>query len=63
VMAKSCSLKMMAVPVKVVAGVKPSFQAGTPVALFDAHLVPILANNVFGYDVLGFGLQSPLPIT
>jgi serine/threonine protein kinase len=30
--------KMMAVPVKAAAGVKPSFEAGTPVALFDAHI-------------------------
>jgi eukaryotic-like serine/threonine-protein kinase len=30
--------KMMAVPVKAIAGPKPSFEPGTPVALFDAHL-------------------------
>jgi eukaryotic-like serine/threonine-protein kinase len=43
--------KMMAVPIKAVSAVKPSFEAGTPVALFDAHLAPSPYNNLFEYDV------------
>lgn len=38
--------KMMAVPVKAVAGTKPSFEAGTPVALFDAHMVHSVTNEL-----------------
>ena len=47
--------KMMAVPVKASGGPKPTFEAGTPVALFDAHMVhpPIDAN--FEYDVTADG--------
>ena len=47
--------KMMAVPVKAIAGAKYSFEAGTPVALFDAHLASSPANNVFEYDVTSDG--------
>ena len=46
--------KMMAVPVKALAGPKPSFEAGTPVALFDAHMV-VAANALFEYDVKADG--------
>ena len=44
--------KMMAVPVKAEPGVKPSFEAGAPMALFDAHM---LDNNMFQYDVTADG--------
>jgi eukaryotic-like serine/threonine-protein kinase len=47
--------KMMAVPVKAVAGAKSSFEAGTPAALFDAHLAPSPNNNLFEYDVTSDG--------
>jgi len=47
--------KMMAVPVKADAGSKPSFQAGTPAALFDAHMVPGPSNVLFEYDVTADG--------
>ena len=43
--------KMMVVPVKAVAGAKPSFEAGTPVALFDAHMVHGAFYNLIEYDV------------
>ena len=45
--------KMMAVPVKAAAGAKPSFEAGAPVALFDAHMPVYTAS--FQYDVSGDG--------
>ena len=44
--------KMMAVPVKAVAGTKPSFEAGTPLALFEAHMAP---STGFNYDVTADG--------
>ncbi|HEV2201501.1 MAG TPA: hypothetical protein VGR73_16905 [Bryobacteraceae bacterium] len=47
--------KMMAVPVKAVAGTKPSFEAGTPVALFDAHMAQASINNLIEYDVTADG--------
>ncbi len=47
--------KMMAVPVKAVAGTKASLDVGTPTALFDAHLSPSPANNAFEYDVTADG--------
>jgi eukaryotic-like serine/threonine-protein kinase len=47
--------KMMAVAVKAVAGAKPSFEAGTPVALFDAHMVHAYSNNLIEYDVTADG--------
>jgi eukaryotic-like serine/threonine-protein kinase len=43
--------KMMAVPVKAVAGPKPVFEAGAPVALFEAHIAPTVTNNIVNYDV------------
>jgi hypothetical protein len=43
--------KMMAVTVKAIAGTKPSFEAGTPQPLFDAHLFENVNSNVFEYDV------------
>ncbi len=43
--------KLMAVPVKAVLGAKPSFDAGTPVALFDAHMVHSGGGTGFAYDV------------
>jgi Tol biopolymer transport system component/predicted Ser/Thr protein kinase len=47
--------KMMAVPVKAAAGPKPSFEAGTPVALFDAHMVHRPAGGLIEYDVTADG--------
>jgi hypothetical protein len=66
--------KMMGVPVKAASGPKPSFEAGAPVALFDAHMVFNPINN-FEYDVTadgkrflinttsGSGLVSSPPLT
>jgi len=48
--------KMMSVPVKkAVAGVKPLFEPGAPVALFDAHIAPNADNRYFEYDVAADG--------
>jgi len=47
--------KMMAVPVKAVAGPKPSFEAGTPAALFDAHMATNVNSGLFEYDVTADG--------
>jgi dipeptidyl aminopeptidase/acylaminoacyl peptidase len=47
--------KMMAMPVKAATGVKPSFEAGTPVLLFDAHMVHSAYNNLIQYDVTADG--------
>jgi Tol biopolymer transport system component/tRNA A-37 threonylcarbamoyl transferase component Bud32 len=46
--------KIMSVAVKASAGPKPSFEAGTPLALFDGHLV---GTNItyFNYDVTADG--------
>ncbi len=44
--------KMTAVPIKAIAGAKPFFEAGAPVALFDAHMVHVLG---FEYDVTADG--------
>ena len=43
--------KMMEVQVKAAAGTRPSFEAGIPVALFDAHMAPSMNRNHFQYDV------------
>ena len=61
---------MTAVPIKAVAGAKPSFEAGTPTALFDVHMVHVIG---FEYDVTadgkrflitttGSGAASPLTV-
>jgi hypothetical protein len=47
--------KMMAVAVKAVSGPKPSIGAGVPVALFDAHMVPLSAGVGHEYDVTADG--------
>jgi Tol biopolymer transport system component/predicted Ser/Thr protein kinase len=48
--------KMMAVPVKAIAGVKPSFEPGAPVALFDTRMVSGGPGDVvFEYDVTADG--------
>jgi eukaryotic-like serine/threonine-protein kinase len=48
--------KMMAVPVKgAVPGVRPLFEAGAPVALFDAHLAHDNQARYFEYDVTADG--------
>ena len=47
--------KMMAVAVKAVAGPKPSFEAGAPVPLFDAHMVHQSPDVLFEYDVTADG--------
>ena len=46
---------MMAVPVKAVAGAKPMFKAGAPVALFDGHVARAPANGLVEYDVTADG--------
>ncbi len=55
--------KMMAVPVRAVAGTRPFLDAGTPVALFDAHLSPSPANNEFEYDVTPDGKRFLITAT
>jgi hypothetical protein len=45
--------KMMAVPLKAAAGPKPTFEAGAPVTLFDAHTTP--RRDRFDYDVIADG--------
>jgi len=47
--------KMMAVPVKASGGAKPSFEAGAPVALFEAHMLHPSPDAVFEYDVTADG--------
>jgi hypothetical protein len=47
--------KMMAVPVKGSGGSKPAFEAGTPVVLFDAHMVHNANDTTFEYDVTADG--------
>jgi hypothetical protein len=48
--------KMMAVPVKkAVSAVKPLFEPGAPVALFDAHIAPNSDDRYFDYDVTADG--------
>ena len=46
---------MMAVSVKAVTGPKPSFDAGAPVPLFDAHTVHPGTDVLFEYDVTADG--------
>lgn len=64
--------KMMAVPVKATTGAPPSFEAGAPQPLFDAHLAPSPVNDVFEYDVaadgkrfllatIGLDIRAPAP--
>ncbi len=48
--------KMMSVPVKkAVPGVRPVFEAGAPVVLFDAHIAPDADYRYFEYDVTADG--------
>jgi hypothetical protein len=47
--------KMMAVPVKAVPAVKPSFEPGAPVALFDARIANSASGALFEYDVTADG--------
>jgi Tol biopolymer transport system component len=47
--------KMMAVPVKAMAGAKPFFEPGTPQPLFEAHLAQFGAIPLFEYDVAADG--------
>jgi Tol biopolymer transport system component len=48
--------KMMAVPITAITGQKPSFQRGTPVPLFESHILATpQTNGVFQYDVTGDG--------
>jgi Tol biopolymer transport system component len=47
--------KMMAVTVKASGGPKPTFDAGTPAALFDAHIVHPAIDTNFEYDVTADG--------
>jgi len=48
--------KITAVPVKgIIGGGKPSFEAGTPVALFDANIAHAGLDTAFEYDVTADG--------
>jgi serine/threonine protein kinase len=47
--------KMMAVPVTATAAATPAIEAGTPVALFDAHMVHNTPDALFEYDVTSDG--------
>jgi hypothetical protein len=47
--------KMMAVPVKAVAGAQLTFEPGVPQPLFEAHLAPSPSNAHFQYDVTADG--------
>src|SRR5262249_42217994 len=43
--------RMMAVPIRAVTGPKPSFEAGTPMALFDSQIIATRqTSGVFQYD-------------
>jgi Tol biopolymer transport system component len=55
--------KMMAVPVKAAAGTKSSFEVGTPVALFDAHMARNTNNVSLGYDVTADGKRFLIDMT
>jgi hypothetical protein len=55
--------KMMAVPVKAAAGARPSFEAGAPVALFDAHMVGSANTTLFEYDVIADGKRFLIDTT
>lgn len=54
---------MMAVPVKAVTGIKPSFEPGSPVALFDAHMASSANDNLFEYDVTADGKRFLIDTT
>jgi hypothetical protein len=54
---------MMAVPVKASAGTRPSLEAGTPVALFDAHLALSANRNMLQYDVTADGKRFLIKTT
>jgi Tol biopolymer transport system component len=50
--------KMMAVPIKTGSGPKASLEPGTPVPLFDSHILAIASTNtVFQYDVTSNGMR------
>ena len=55
--------KMMAVPVKAITGSKPTFEAGTPVALFDAHMVRSANASRIQYDVTADGKRFLISTT
>jgi len=55
--------KMMAVPVKATAGPRPSFEAGAPVPLFDAHMASLQNGVLFEYDVTSDGKRFLIDTT
>ena len=55
--------KMMAVAVKPVVGARASFEAGSPVELFDAHIVNSGNGNLFEYDVTSDGKRFLIDTT
>ncbi len=55
--------KMMAVAVKPVAAARASFEAGSPVELFDAHIVNSGNGNLFEYDVTSDGKRFLIDTT
>jgi len=52
---ESADGRLIAVPVKANAGANPSFEAGSPVALFDAHMVHNGPDTQFQYNVSADG--------
>ena len=55
--------KLMAVSVKALPDPRPTFEAGTPTALFDAHIAPSATDNVFMYDVTADGKRFLIDTT
>jgi Tol biopolymer transport system component len=55
--------KMMAVSVKFAVGAQPSFEAGTPTTLFEAHMVNAGTTNLFEYDVTADGKRFLIDTT
>ncbi len=55
--------KMMAVPVKTSVGATSSFEAGTPAALFEAHILLLGATTLFQYDVTSDGKRFLIATT
>ena len=53
---------MMAVAVKSAPGAKPSFDAGTPRPLFEAHLAQVFNDTLFEYDVTADGERFLLDV-
>ncbi len=55
--------KMMVVQVNAATGATPTFEAGTPVGLFDAHMATSTAGTAFEYDVTADGKRFVINTT